>query len=83
MEKKIDEKKRSDLPGAWRSTGPYLGIGSFFVVSILGGLFLGMWLDKKWNTEPWLMLAGIALGLFLGFYHFFKVVLDEGKRKDR
>ncbi|MEW5805832.1 MAG: AtpZ/AtpI family protein [Acidobacteriota bacterium] len=80
MERKDEDKKRADLPGVWRSAGPYLGIGWFFVISILGGLFLGKWLDKKFYTEPWLMLAGIALGLFLGFYNLIKVVLHEGKK---
>lgn len=32
-----------------------------FVPSI-GCTFLGIWLDSKWQTTPWLMFAGILLG---------------------
>jgi len=74
--------KKTELPDVWRSINPYLGIGWFFVISTLGGLFLGRWLDKKYDTEPWLMLLGVLLGISLGFYHFFKVALHDGKNKD-
>jgi hypothetical protein len=33
-----------------------------FVPSI-GLTFLGLWLDGKWDTAPWLMLTGSIVGL--------------------
>lgn len=35
-----------------------------FVPSI-GLTLLGIWCDNKWQTTPWLMFAGIILGLLL------------------
>jgi F0F1-type ATP synthase assembly protein I len=37
-----------------------------FVPSI-GLTLLGVWLDGKWQTKPWLMMSGIALGVVFAF----------------
>ncbi len=65
----------------WQNIAPLLNIGWFFVIAILGGLLLGMWLDRMFHTKPWLMLLGIGLGMFIGFYNFFMVVSHVGKGK--
>lgn len=31
-------------------------------VPTVGFTLLGVWLDGLWNTKPWLMIAGIAVG---------------------
>lgn len=80
MEKK---NKKEGIAKVWRQSAPYLGLGSFFTISIAGGLLLGYWIDKKLGTTPWLTLAGTVLGFIVGFYHFFKVVLYEGKKRDQ
>lgn len=32
----------------------------------VGGLLLGLWLDRRWNTIPLLGLLGLALGFAAG-----------------
>jgi F0F1-type ATP synthase assembly protein I len=32
------------------------------IVAPLVGFFLGSWLDKRFGTSPWLLLAGLVLG---------------------
>jgi F0F1-type ATP synthase assembly protein I len=76
------ENKKEGITKIWRQSAPYLGLGSFFTISIAGGLLLGYWIDKKLGTTPWLTLMGTILGFILGFYHFFKVVLNDRKKKD-
>lgn len=34
-------------------------------VPSLGLTFFGLWLDGKWGTAPWIMLAGAILGLLV------------------
>ena len=45
-----------------RSAGLLLAIPTLLIVSPLVGFFLGNWLDKRFRTSPWLMIAGLVLG---------------------
>lgn len=64
-----------------------IGIGWAFVVSILLGLFAGMWLDDKAATAPLFTLIGIFLGLALaivgGYRMLAETVLGRGTGEDR
>ncbi|MGB9663133.1 MAG: AtpZ/AtpI family protein [Moorellaceae bacterium] len=42
--------------------------------SIFLGFWLGNWLDRRLGTYPWLMLAGILLGVGVGFYSLLKEI---------
>jgi F0F1-type ATP synthase assembly protein I len=44
------------------------GIGFEFiaVVGLLGGI--GWWLDGRFNTAPWLMIAGFGVGFATGLF---------------
>jgi len=68
------QKTIESLTEAYRKMGPYLNIGYFFVASVSLMTFLGWYLDKKWDTRPWLTVVGAILGIAAGFYNFFKVV---------
>jgi ATP synthase protein I len=66
-----------------RKIAPYLNIGGVFAGCLVIGVFLGHWLDGKWGTKPWLLLAGALLGMVSGFYHFFKTVLQLDKNSTK
>jgi len=59
-----------------------MGLGVQFVIAILLCLYIGMWLDKKLNTGPWLMLIGALIGASAGFYSMYSVMMSENKRFD-
>lgn len=65
--------------------GPYLGIGLEFALYLLIFFFLGYYLDGRWGTAPWLMLAGAVVGFVGGFYSLFKTLgrLSSPKPKGR
>ena len=42
-------------------------VGIELAVSTVVGMLGGGWLDKKLGTDPWLMLAGLCLGVVAGF----------------
>jgi ATP synthase protein I len=42
-------------------------VGIELALSIVIGLLGGRWLDGKLGTAPWLMIAGLLLGVFAGF----------------
>jgi F0F1-type ATP synthase assembly protein I len=64
-----------------------MGLGVQFVVAILVCLYVGMWLDSKLGTAPWLLLAGVGVGAGTSFYSMYHVLMatnrkaDEEKRK--
>jgi F0F1-type ATP synthase assembly protein I len=72
----------SSLSDAYRKLAPYLNIGYFFAVSVTLFTLLGYYLDKKWQTDPWLTLCGAILGIGMGFYNFFRTVLSIDQKGD-
>lgn len=64
-------------PSAWRMIGRGIEVGV-----IIGGLTYGGYLlDEKWDTGPWLMLAGALLATLGGTYNLAKDMLYPPKRK--
>ena len=47
------------LPGA----AAFLGMGFSAAVCVAIGVVLGLWLDHVLHTSPWLLLAGLAVGV--------------------
>jgi F0F1-type ATP synthase assembly protein I len=76
------KKKQSfgeSLSEAYRQVGPYLGLGTELAASVAGMLLIGYFLDEHFNTSPWLLLTGAAIGTIGGFYNFFREVQKLGK----
>jgi ATP synthase protein I len=51
----------------FRDLGFYSSLGFTVALSIFIGLALGLYLDRKFDTDPWLMLVGLALGIAAAF----------------
>jgi F0F1-type ATP synthase assembly protein I len=75
-----ENKKSDSLPAAYRKITPYLNIGLVLAGSVLFFTWLGFTLDKHWSTRPWLTVIGAFLGIFTGFYHFIKIILNEERK---
>lgn len=67
--------------------GDMMGAGLQFAAVIIVFLFAGMWADRKLGTAPWLMIAGVFVGLTTGFWSMYtRLVLrprDEARDKNR
>jgi ATP synthase protein I len=50
-----------------RELGYFASLGMSVALSIFIGLGLGLWLDKKFDTNPVLMFVGLILGIVAGF----------------
>jgi len=67
--------------GPIQAAGMLASVGLVLVVSVMLGFFLGRWLDSRLHTEPWLTLAGLALGTAAGFMEMFRIAKHYlGKR---
>lgn len=44
--------------------------------------YAGYWADHRWHTGPWLMIAGVLLGLAVSFKSLFSA-LDRAAKADK
>jgi ATP synthase protein I len=72
---------RGDAEGG-TSGGQLAGHGMTFVVAILGGLYLGQWLDQKLGTAPWLLIIGVFVGAGASFYSMYTKLMAAQARED-
>jgi hypothetical protein len=53
-----------------------------FAASIIAFLLLGMWLDRRLGTAPWLLIAGAALGGVGGFWAMYRNLVVAPRERD-
>ncbi len=63
----------------FRELGYFASLGMSVALSIFIGLFLGRWLDGKFDTDPVLMFIGLAFGIAAGFSN----IVRAGKKGRR
>lgn len=67
----------------WTSDiGPFLTMGAQLALAVLVCGLVGRWLDGELGTTPWLMIAGLALGMVGGFIKFIRAAIVLGRRAD-
>jgi uncharacterized membrane protein YfcA len=72
--------KNSGFAKSMQDAGPYLGLGLQLAVTIIAFVFLGNWLDTKFNLKNILTLIFGFLGIGVGLYNLIKTVLNLEKR---
>ena len=70
-----------DTKGLIRQLGKVSLIGIEMVVSTFVGLAIGLFLDKKFGTEPIFTILFLIVGIIAGFRNVFREIkkLDGGK----
>jgi ATP synthase protein I len=61
--------------GRWRVALRLVGVGWYVGLCIFLGVWGGLWLDKKFNTEPFLVIVGLVVGIILAFYGVYRMIL--------
>ena len=80
MTKRIDQiDDNSKQEQKYGDIGNYLGLGLQLAVTVGVMVFVGIWLDNKFNTSPWMMLVCSFFGIMAALYSFIKTVLKSGK----
>ena len=79
-----DGNERSESVGekiasSYGKAGPYIDASWQLAGAVALGTLLGWWLDKKLQTSPWLLVSGALFGIGLGFYLFFKILMNLTK----
>jgi F0F1-type ATP synthase assembly protein I len=75
-----DKKDKHPLnSNLFKDYAPYLGLGVQLAATTVLMVFIGLWLDKKFNTSPYLTLIFAFFGVLTGMYHFIKSVTKLDK----
>lgn len=56
-----------------------LQVGTVLVGGIALGYLGGAWLDRRWETSPWLVVGGVVLGSLAGFIDLFRTISRNTK----
>jgi F0F1-type ATP synthase assembly protein I len=76
VEKPVKEKKKGIL-----SIPPhYFNLGFYLLVPLLGGIFIGQWLDKKFDTGALFTISLIIFGTIATFYNLIKLLHEDNTR---
>ena len=75
---KPDHNKIKQGSNFYRDIAPYVGLGLQLAVTVTVTVFLGVWLDDKFDTNPILTIILSFFGVFAGLYTFIKSVLKAG-----
>lgn len=74
---------KSDMKEDTKKLLKQLGIASTLgfqvAFAIFIGLGIGVWLDSRFNTFPWLTLVFMILGIIAGFLNYYRFI----KRQQR
>jgi len=66
--------------GPPREKSPFLGFAVYgaagvqLAASVVAGLFIGDYIDKKAGTGPWITIAGLILGFAGGLINMLRIV---------
>ena len=74
-----------DSGSTFRALGLTSGIGFVMAACVAGGYYGGRYLDSKFGTEPWLLIASLLLCLTVGVVeicNMLKKAMKELERKD-
>ena len=73
----------NDSDSNWiRTLGQVSSVGLLIVVSVLIGLGMGVWLDGKLGTKPWLAFIFTILGLAAGIYESARIIINAIRSQD-
>jgi F0F1-type ATP synthase assembly protein I len=64
----------------------YSSVGLELAGAVAVLAFVGSWIDRRFETQPWGILGGVVLGLVGGLYNLVRESLDavrEGKTEDQ
>lgn len=70
LEERLDDLNRNLREAAH----PGIGAGMTFAIVALLGAGAGYWLDGRFGSSPWLVIAGTIFGAVFGFIHLVETI---------
>jgi len=69
--------RKTPQKSTMQQLAPYMGMGVQLAAAMTGFGALGWWLDSRFGTEPWLLLAGVILGATGGMINVIRTALKQ------
>lgn len=83
MAEENKEKKINNEPW-WRpAIFMFLRLSGWIAIPIIIAVFFGKWLDKKYDTEPWLFLGSVGAAFLISIIGLIKNTLKEFKNIEK
>ncbi|MCG6981359.1 MAG: AtpZ/AtpI family protein [Deltaproteobacteria bacterium] len=70
---------KEDTRKALKLVGLASTLGLTIVIATFIGLALGLWLDRVFNTSPWLTVILLIAGIIAGFRNFYRFMSKRAK----
>jgi len=67
----------------WVAALRLTGVGFYIGGCILGGVFLGLWIDRMFDFTPLFTFLGLGLGLLAAFYGTYRMLVPVLRGKDK
>jgi len=67
----------------WVAALRLTGIGFYIGGCILGGVFFGLWIDRRFDFTPLFTFLGLGLGLLAAFYGTYRMLVPVLRGKDK
>lgn len=58
----------------------FLRLSGWIGGPIVGAVFLGKYLDKRYNSEPWLFLATVGISFVISMIALIKIGFEEFRK---
>jgi len=58
----------------------FIRLSSLIAAPVILAVFVGRWLDDKYQSEPWLFLACTGLAFVISMFGLIKITLQEFKK---
>ncbi|MFW6052559.1 MAG: AtpZ/AtpI family protein [Desulfosalsimonas sp.] len=72
---------RKETKQAFRDLGYYSHLGFSIALAIFIGLFIGLGIDKVFDTRPVFMFIFLVLGIIAGFNNIYRAVKRSEREK--
>lgn len=79
------ENRKKTEPGAWWQPAiiMFLKLSVWIAAPVIFALYLGKWLDKRFETSPWLFLSCIGLAFAVSLFGLIRNTAREFKKIEK
>lgn len=78
----MSEPRTRRTAASFRRIADASSIGLAFPIAVVIGYFWGRWLDRVFDTAPWLTVVFSVFGVAGGFLNAFRIAVRIGREED-